>query len=272
MLCKATRSDGQPCRKLAIRGGEVCATHGGSTQHIKRAASRRLAEAQAQDAARRQLVRRHAPQDPEEEARELVALAKAQVAELSARLAAHPEEQALLSPALGSWVKLTGDLNAQWARLRTSEATGDAEWANEPRVELLRRLDKLTAATPVSPPFVAEVLGLLEQARGQPEVECPAVPALPAPQADVAEVPTVEAAATPESPAPTDEPPRPPERVVPLPLPARAVTYERMGPFARPVTDPLSGLWTCPVCGHESAGGASACIGCGAPRERYEPA
>lgn len=33
--CKARRTDGQPCKAFAILGGEVCATHGGSSWRVK---------------------------------------------------------------------------------------------------------------------------------------------------------------------------------------------------------------------------------------------
>lgn len=43
--CRATvRSTGQRCKKAAILGGSVCATHGGSTRHVKRKAAERLAD------------------------------------------------------------------------------------------------------------------------------------------------------------------------------------------------------------------------------------
>lgn len=41
-ICTATNRKGEPCRKTAIRGGNVCATHGGSTPQVKRAARVRL--------------------------------------------------------------------------------------------------------------------------------------------------------------------------------------------------------------------------------------
>ena len=40
---KSTRS-GNRCKRAAIMGGTVCATHGGSAPQVKRAARRRLAE------------------------------------------------------------------------------------------------------------------------------------------------------------------------------------------------------------------------------------
>lgn len=33
--CKARRTNGQPCKAFAILGGEVCATHGGSSWRVK---------------------------------------------------------------------------------------------------------------------------------------------------------------------------------------------------------------------------------------------
>lgn len=45
MNCSARRSNGEPCRKPAIKGGAVCATHGGSAPQVRDAAKRRLLEA-----------------------------------------------------------------------------------------------------------------------------------------------------------------------------------------------------------------------------------
>jgi hypothetical protein len=42
-ICKAHRTDGQPCAAPAIRGGVVCRFHGGSTRHVREAARERLA-------------------------------------------------------------------------------------------------------------------------------------------------------------------------------------------------------------------------------------
>ena len=47
MRCKAHRTDGQPCGNWAIKGGQVCRYHGGSSGHVKAAAQRRLAEQEA---------------------------------------------------------------------------------------------------------------------------------------------------------------------------------------------------------------------------------
>jgi hypothetical protein len=44
MVCKARRSDGQPCRAPAIKGGRVCRSHGGATKHIREAANKRIEE------------------------------------------------------------------------------------------------------------------------------------------------------------------------------------------------------------------------------------
>ena len=44
MICTAKRSNGQKCRANAIKGGNVCATHGGSAPQVRDAARRRLLE------------------------------------------------------------------------------------------------------------------------------------------------------------------------------------------------------------------------------------
>src|SRR5215207_1399204 len=41
-LCTAHRSNGEPCHAYAIRGGNVCPKHGGSTPQVRKAAMRRL--------------------------------------------------------------------------------------------------------------------------------------------------------------------------------------------------------------------------------------
>ena len=40
--CKATNSQGNRCGRFAIKGGRVCATHGGSAPQVKKAAAKRL--------------------------------------------------------------------------------------------------------------------------------------------------------------------------------------------------------------------------------------
>ena len=45
--CVGHTSAGEPCEKSAIIGGSVCATHGGSTPHVRQAADRRVQEHRA---------------------------------------------------------------------------------------------------------------------------------------------------------------------------------------------------------------------------------
>ena len=40
--CTAHRSDGEPCRGQAIRGGAVCIVHGGMAPQVKRSADERI--------------------------------------------------------------------------------------------------------------------------------------------------------------------------------------------------------------------------------------
>lgn len=42
--CTAHRTNGEPCKRPPIRGGTVCASHGGSAPAVRAAADRRLAE------------------------------------------------------------------------------------------------------------------------------------------------------------------------------------------------------------------------------------
>lgn len=52
MRCKATARSGDPCRRSAMKGGTVCASHGGKSPQAKAAAARRLAEQEAAKAVR----------------------------------------------------------------------------------------------------------------------------------------------------------------------------------------------------------------------------
>ncbi|UVY83805.1 hypothetical protein NLU66_16585 [Brachybacterium sp. NBEC-018] len=52
MRCKATARSGDPCRRAAMKGGTVCASHGGKSPQAKAAAARRLAEQEAAKAVR----------------------------------------------------------------------------------------------------------------------------------------------------------------------------------------------------------------------------
>lgn len=42
--CGAKRSNGEPCKKPAIKGGTVCQTHGGSAPQVRKKAALRLLE------------------------------------------------------------------------------------------------------------------------------------------------------------------------------------------------------------------------------------
>lgn len=44
-VCTAHRTDGQPCRAAAIKGGTVCRVHGGSSPQVRDAARRRILQA-----------------------------------------------------------------------------------------------------------------------------------------------------------------------------------------------------------------------------------
>lgn len=47
MQCKASARSGERCRRSAMKGGTVCASHGGKSPQAKAAAARRVAEAKA---------------------------------------------------------------------------------------------------------------------------------------------------------------------------------------------------------------------------------
>jgi len=51
-VCHARRTNGQPCRKAAIRGGTVCYTHGGASRQVREKAAMYLIS-QAYPAARK---------------------------------------------------------------------------------------------------------------------------------------------------------------------------------------------------------------------------
>lgn len=52
MRCKATARSGEQCRRPSMKGGTVCASHGGKSPQVKAAAARRLAEQEAAKAVR----------------------------------------------------------------------------------------------------------------------------------------------------------------------------------------------------------------------------
>lgn len=52
MRCKATARSGEQCRRPSMKGGTVCASHGGKSPQAKAAAARRLAEEKAAKAMR----------------------------------------------------------------------------------------------------------------------------------------------------------------------------------------------------------------------------
>lgn len=52
MRCKATARSGEQCRRPSMKGGTVCASHGGKSPQAKAAAARRLAEQEAAKAVR----------------------------------------------------------------------------------------------------------------------------------------------------------------------------------------------------------------------------
>jgi hypothetical protein len=60
--CSAHRSNGDPCKNYAMLGGRVCHAHGGRAPQTRKAAQRRLAEAQ--------ITRVLARMDADREARE----------------------------------------------------------------------------------------------------------------------------------------------------------------------------------------------------------
>ncbi len=74
--CAGHRGDGAPCGKRPIRGGTVCATHGGSAPQVKAAAARRLEE-RALEGSIGQLIELHRPDlvdvDPHQALLEVVA-------------------------------------------------------------------------------------------------------------------------------------------------------------------------------------------------------
>ena len=51
VYCSARKTNGDPCRRRPIKGGTVCATHGGSAPQVKEAARRRILAAQDRAAA-----------------------------------------------------------------------------------------------------------------------------------------------------------------------------------------------------------------------------
>lgn len=112
--CTAHSSQtGERCRKMAIRGADVCIKHGGGAPQVREAARARLAEAQAHEAARRRMVRGQRVEDPIDELRELAAETVAVRRMLAGQMAADP---ARMAAALDAWGNVAGLL------LRTLQA------------------------------------------------------------------------------------------------------------------------------------------------------
>lgn len=103
--CTAASSrTGQPCRNRAIAGATVCRMHGGAAPQVRRAAERRLAEAQAAQAASEVYLRLagQPPADPVAGIKALAARFHAIESDLFSRIAAEPEQLAILLPAWGA--------------------------------------------------------------------------------------------------------------------------------------------------------------------------
>ena len=92
--CKATsKNSGQPCKRWAIPGGTVCATHGGNAPAVREAANRRVAARALQADAEAILAHEGVEpiEDPLDELGKLAASARALMAQLGKRVNALEE-------------------------------------------------------------------------------------------------------------------------------------------------------------------------------------
>lgn len=95
--CTARRSSGDPCRAWAIRGGSVCAVHGGRAPQVRQRAARRLEEDRQAALVARTLERRLGGEvdlDPAEALELAVRRTGAMVEVLAELLAQVPAERA----------------------------------------------------------------------------------------------------------------------------------------------------------------------------------
>lgn len=151
--CTARRTNGEPCRRIAIRGGTVCPTHGGSTGHVKAKARVRLEMA------------------ADRMAKELLSIATADDAPAAVKLAAIRDALDRAGLSAKSAVDVQVGPTPEWEQVLTGAVTGGsrAESRAERGVE-----DKKT------PDWLAEELKDAQVLDA--EVVEEAAPALPAPQ------------------------------------------------------------------------------------------
>jgi hypothetical protein len=120
MQCSAfSKSTGERCKGPAMRGSRVCRLHGGASPQARAAAARRLAEAEAKQAAAEVYVRHagKAPDSPLEALKALAARFHAVEADLFAQIASKPDQMATLLPAWGASAAKYLDVLLGWSRI-----------------------------------------------------------------------------------------------------------------------------------------------------------
>ena len=128
--CTADRQDGKPCRRYAIRGGNVCQVHGGGAPQVVAKARERLALA------------------ADRMARELLGIASGAESE-AVKLAA--VKDALDRAGLGAKAEVSVEVKAPW-----EELLGDVAHITKAQHEAMKRGEFTPAPVPALPP--ADVL------------------------------------------------------------------------------------------------------------------
>lgn len=137
-----SKGSGKRCRRAAIHGATVCRMHGGAAPQVKAAAARRVAEAEAQQAAAQTYIRLtgQQPDNPLEALKQLAGRFHAIEQDLFARIAEHPDQMAALLPGWGAAASRYLDVIVAWGR------------AEPPRAGQAGTIFALLSSLPDSPP------------------------------------------------------------------------------------------------------------------------